>query len=171
MPLTNVVVTGKVALALPAGTVTLAGTLAAVLALFKVTLVAADTAELKVTMPCDEEPAGTVDGLSETAVSDGPAGGGGGVPDGLTVSVADWVTPAPETEITTLVGVLTSVVKMSNPPLVVPAGMMTKLLIRAMDGSLLAIGSARSEVGAEARLTVANEPEEPLVVVGLNVND
>ena len=51
VPLTKVVVTVKVALALPAGTVTLAGTLAAVLPLLRLTLVAAETADEKVTVP------------------------------------------------------------------------------------------------------------------------
>jgi hypothetical protein len=170
VPLTNVVVTGKVAVELPAGTVTVAGTLAAVLPLVRLTLVAAETAEVKVTVPCDDEPAGTVAGFSETALSDGPAGGGG-VPEGFTVSTAAWVTPAPDTEMVTLVGALTSAVKMSKPALVVPAGMVTKLLILATDGLLLAIGSDTSEVGAEARVTVANDPPFPVAVVGLSVSD
>jgi len=170
VPLTNVVVTGKVAVVLPAGAVTVAGTLAAVLPLVRLTLVAADTADVNVTVPCEDEPAGTVDGFRETALSDGPEAGGG-VPDGFTVSTADCVTPAPDTEIVTFVGVFTSVVKTSKPALVVPAGMVTKLLILATDGLLLAIGSDTSEVGAEARVTVANEPAVPVAVVGLSVSD
>ena len=169
--LTALVVAVNVALVAPAATVTVAGTdAAALLLLDRLTLVAADTADVNVTVPCDDEPAGTVDGFRETALSDGPEAGGG-VPDGFTVSTADCVTPAPDTEIVTFVGVFTSVVKTSKPALVVPAGMVTKLLILATDGLLLAIGSDTSEVGAEARVTVANEPAVPVAVVGLSVSD
>jgi hypothetical protein len=170
VPLTNVVVTGNVAVALPAGMVTVGDTLAAVLPLVRLTLVAAATAEVKLTVPWDDEPAGTVDGFSETALSAGPEGGAG-VPGGFTVSTADSVTPAPDTEMVTSVGALTSAVEMLNPALVVPAGTVTKLLILATAGLLLAIDSDTAEVGAEARVTVANEPAVPVTVVGLSVSD
>src|SRR5919204_1584452 len=164
------VLTVNVALVLPAATVTLAGTLAWLLPLLRLTVVAADTAAEKVTVPWLELPATTVDGLSERLLSDAPVGGG--VPaDGLTVRIADWVTPAPVTEIVTLVVVFTGVVKISNPPVVRPAGIVTKLLILATDGLLLVIGSETSVVGVEARVTVAKEPDEPVVVVGLSVSD
>ena len=82
------VVTVNVALVTPAGTVTLAGTLAA----FELSesVIAAPplgAAALNVTVPVDEAPPTTVAGLTETAESVGPV-----VPDGLIVSVALFVT-------------------------------------------------------------------------------
>ena len=170
VPLTNVVVTVNVALVLPAATVTLAGTLAAVLLLPRLTVVGADTAVENVTVPWLEACAATVDGFSVTALKVGPDGGGG-VPAGFTVSVADLLTPAPETEIVTVVGALTGVTEMLKPPFVVPAGIVTNLLIVVTLGLLVEIGSWTSEAGAEASVTVAKEPVEPLTVLGLSVMD
>jgi len=81
---TDVVVTVNVAVVAPAGTVTLAG-VAAALELSESDTAAppAGAAALSVTVPVDELPPTTVDGLSETAESAGPV-----APCGLIVSVA-----------------------------------------------------------------------------------
>ena len=79
-----------------------------------------------------------MDGFSETLLNVGPAGGG--APDGVTVSVADFVTPAPDTENVTVVVVVTGVMKMLKPPLA-PAGIVTNLSIVATAGLLVEIGN------------------------------
>ena len=69
----------------------------------------------------------------------GVDGGGGAVcASGLTVRLAVLVTPPPETEIVTMVCVLTELVKMLKPPLVEPAGIVTPLGTEATAGLLLA---------------------------------
>ena len=85
---TALVLTVKVALELPAGTVTLDGTLAAPLLLESVTCAPpAGAAPLSVTVPVDDcAPAVTLVGLN---VSEETVGRGGGV----TVSEADWLVP------------------------------------------------------------------------------
>jgi hypothetical protein len=73
--------------------------------------------------------------------SDGAAGAGGGVVVGawgLTVKLAVLVTPPPETEIVTMVCVLTEVVKILKPPVVEPAGIITPFGTEATLGLLLA---------------------------------
>src|SRR6476660_10540400 len=78
---TAVVVIGKVALLAPAGTVTLAGTVAAVLLLDSVTVAPpVGAAPLRVTVPVDELPPVTLVGLTATEDKDKAAG--------VTVSVA-----------------------------------------------------------------------------------
>ena len=52
----------------------------------------------------------------------GVGGGGGAELDGVTSSVADCVTPPPDTEIVTVVSAETDEVKTLKPPRVVPAG-------------------------------------------------
>src|SRR5207244_10363870 len=96
VPLTRPVVTVNVALVPPAGTVTLGGTLAAVLPLPRFTTVAADTGDEKLTVPWLDVVAATLDGFSVRLLNVGPDGGG--APAGCTVSTADFVTPAPDTE-------------------------------------------------------------------------
>lgn len=77
--------------------------------------------------------------------SDGAVGAGGGVGDGVgvgaagfTVKLAVLVTPPPETEIATMVWVLTAVVKILKPPVVEPAGIVMPLGTEATLGLLLA---------------------------------
>jgi len=48
------------------------------------------------------------------------------------------VTPPPDTEMMTTVCAVTTVVKMLNPPVVIPAGIMTPLFTDATAGLLLA---------------------------------
>jgi hypothetical protein len=86
--LTVVVVTGKVALVAPADTVTLAGTVAtAMLLLESVTAAPPEgAAALRVTVPVEALPPTTLVGLSDTAESVGPSGGG------FTVIDENWKT-------------------------------------------------------------------------------
>lgn len=106
----------------------------------------------------------------------GAAGAGCGVGEGaaagLTVRFADLVTPPPETEIVTMVCVLTEVVKMLKPPVVEPAGICTPLGTEAIDGLLLVTCRIWSVDEADAIVTVPKElPFVPVVEVGLSVND
>ena len=121
------VVIGNVALVAPAATVTLAGTVAAGRLLVRLTTAPPDSAALdSVTVPVDELPAVTLLGLTLNAESVA-AGGGGGAASGVTVNVADLVTPPPVTEIVTTVCVVTCVVNTLKPPAIAPAGTMTLL--------------------------------------------
>jgi hypothetical protein len=70
-------------------------------------------------------------------VSEAVEGGGGGGAAGLRVKAADLVTPPPETEIVTVVCVVTDDVKMLNPPVVDPLGIVTELGTEATAGLLL----------------------------------
>jgi len=99
-------------------------------------------------------------------------GVGVGAASGLTVRLAVLVTPPPETEIVTTVWTLTEVVKMSKPPAVEPAGIVTPLGTDAIDGLLLATCRSWSVDEGDAIVTVAKElPPVPVVEVGLSVND
>jgi hypothetical protein len=131
----NVVIV-KLALVAPVATVTLAGTLAAPgWLLDKLTTVPPAGAALgSVTVPVEGLPPVTLVGLT---VKDERLAGGGGVPSGLTVNVADWVTPPPVTEIVTRVCWVTWVVKTLKLPAVIPAGTMTLLFTWAIAGWLL----------------------------------
>ena len=79
-PVTELVATLKAALVAPAGTVTLGGTAATpVLLLESATAAPPDGAALvSVTVPCEEFPPVTVEGLSESVESAAGPGGGGG---------------------------------------------------------------------------------------------
>ena len=147
----------KLALVAPAGTVTLAGTLAAPGWLLdsETTVPPAGATLDSVTVPVDGFPPVTLVGFTVNAES---VEDGGGVPAGLTVSVAERVTPPPVTEIVTGVETLTMLVKMSNPPVVMPVGIMTLLLTRAVAGLLLLTSKVSSYVAGDATVTVANEP-------------
>ena len=86
---TDVVVTVKVALVAPAGTVTLAGTEAALELSESVTTVPpAGAAALRATVPVEELPPTMLAGFTDTEDSVGPVA----PPDGLIVSVALFVT-------------------------------------------------------------------------------
>jgi len=87
---TALVLTVKVALLAPAATVTLEGTLAAVVLLLESVTCAppVGAGPLSVTVPVDEFPPVTLVGLS---VNEESVGAGGGA--GVTVSVADLVAP------------------------------------------------------------------------------
>ena len=91
---------------------------------------------------------------------------------GLIVRLALFVTPAPETEIVTIVCVLTELVTMLKPPVVEPAGIITPLGTEAIAGLLLATCKIWSVDEGDATVTVAKElPPAPTVEVGLSVSD
>ncbi len=169
---TVAVVTVKFALVAPAATVTLAGTLAT----DEFELLRLSTAPplgaplLSVTVPVDGLPPTTLVGLTVSAVSDGGVGVGCGA--GFTVKVADWVTPAPDTEMMTGVDSVTALVKILKLPRVVPAGIITLLFTLVMVGWLLVSGRIRSVDGGDATVTIPRElPPVPTVEVGSSVND
>jgi hypothetical protein len=95
--LTLLVCTAKVAALAPAGTVTLAGTVATeVLLLARLTRTPpVGAGPLSVTVPCDEAPDRTVLGDRLSDVKDGAdgTGGGGDTVVGCTVNVADTIAP------------------------------------------------------------------------------
>ena len=164
-------VTVNVALVAPAGTVTLGGTLAEPGSWLDrlTTTPPVGAALVSVTVPVEGFPPVTLVGLRVNVESETAGGGGGGAPRGSTVKVADLVTPPPETEIVTRVCWVTRVVKMSKPPAITPAGIMTLLLIRATAGFELVIGKTTSVVAGDAMVTVANDPPVPVTEVGFKV--
>jgi hypothetical protein len=93
------------------------------------------------------------------------------VDDGFTVSVAVFVTPAPETEIVTTVCVATGVVVMEKPPVVDPDGMVTLFGMLTTAELSLVSDRVRSDVAGEAIVTVPDEPVDPEVEDGLSVSD
>lgn len=124
VPWLGKVVTVKVALVAPAGTTTLDGTLAAPGWLLpSVTAVPpAGAAVASLTVPVALVPPGTLDGLT---VNDDSVAAGGGVPAGVTVRFADFVTPPPVTEIVMTVVAETVLVEIWINPRVLPAGTTT----------------------------------------------
>lgn len=86
---------------------------------------------------------------------------------GFRVSVADRVTPPPETEMVTSVCVLTWLVLIVKPPCRLPAGIST-VLGRVTAGLLLLNEKIWSVVAAEATVTVPNDPAVPVTEVGLS---
>jgi hypothetical protein len=128
---TGNVVISKLALIAPAGTVTVAGTLAEPGRLLpKLTVAPPDGAALpSVTVPVEGVPPGTLLGFTLSPVSAGRLG--------ETVSVAERVTPRPVTEMVTFVGVWTALVVMSNRPSSVEAGTVANSGTEATAGLLL----------------------------------
>jgi hypothetical protein len=105
---TDVVATVKFAVVAPAATVTLAGTLAAVLLLDRVTAAPPDGAgAVSVTVPVEGLPAPTLAGLSDIADSLVPV-------DGFTVRVAVRVVPFNEAVSVTVLGATTEPVLTVN---------------------------------------------------------
>lgn len=94
-----------------------------------------------------------------------------GATAGLSVRVAERVTPPPETEIVTCVCVVTGVVFTKTPPVVLPAGISTELETPAAAGLLLLTWKIWSVAEGVAMVTVANEPAEPVTEAGLSAMD
>src|SRR5215216_2526947 len=156
--------TVKDALVAPAGTVTETGTLAIELEL------ASDTANPpvgaapeSVTVPVALAPEATTDGLRLSAVALGPTA------TGSRVSVADNVTPPPDTEIVTSVPLVTGNVPMLNPPAAANWGTVTELGIVTRSGREVESEKMTSASLGSAAVTRANEPDEPDVVAGSSV--
>src|SRR5215216_895989 len=156
----------KEALVAPAGTVTDAGTLATALELESDTASPpVGAAPESVTVPVELEPDVTVDGLSVSAVALGP------VATGSRVSVADNVTPPPDTEIVTAVAVLTGEVAMLNPPAAANWGTVTKFGMVTRSGREVESENMTSASLGSAAVTRPKEPDEPEVVAGSSVID
>jgi len=160
---TLVVLTVKVALVLPAATVTLEGTVATdVFPLERVTTAPPDGASpLRVTVPVELLPPVTLVGFR---VSEPRAAG-------VTVKVADSVAPAYVPEIVTLVLVKTVVVITVKAALVLPAATVTLLGTLATALLLESDTTAPPEGAGAVRLTVPNEAFPPVVLVGFRVSE
>ena len=159
---TAVVVTGKVAINAPAGTVTFAGTETAVLLLDSATAhPPAGAAVVRRTVPCEAVPPVTVVGLTDTVESDVD-----GVAD-VTVSVALAVAPSYVALMVAGVDAVTLVVLIEKVPLVDPAGTVT-LAGTVAAAALLARVTTASPIGAaEVSVTVPTEAVPPITLAGL----
>jgi hypothetical protein len=148
----------------PAGTVTDDGTLAIALELESDTASPpAGAAPESITVPVELVPEGTVDGLRTSAVALGPTA------TGSRVSVADNVTPPPDTEIVTSVLVVTGKVPMLNPPAAANWGTMTELGMVTRSGREVVSENVTSAFLGSAAVTRPNEPDDPEVVAGSRV--
>ncbi|HEV8636851.1 MAG TPA: hypothetical protein VG370_21745 [Chloroflexota bacterium] len=165
---TDVVETVKVALVAFAGTVTLAGTVAAAALLDSATAnPPAGAAAVNVTVPCADAPPATLVGLTDTAES-AAAGGGGGA--GVTVSDAVLVAPPNAPVIVTGVDAPTALVVTVNVALVAPAAIVTLAGTLAAAALLLESDTAAPPLGAAAlKVTVPVEELPPTTLVGLTV--
>src|SRR5262245_61602892 len=159
-------VTVKVALVAPAGTVTLAGTVAAaVLLLASVTTSPPLGAEpLRVTVPWDVFPPVTLAGLTLTPETVTAAEAG------FTVSVADRVTPPATAEIATGVDTVTALVVTVKLALVAPAATV-RLAGRVTADELSESVTTTPPAGAAAlRVTVPVEELPPTTLAGLTLS-
>jgi hypothetical protein len=173
---TAVVLTLKVAEDEPAGTVTLAGSVARALLLARLTVVAADAVALRVTRPCDVPPPVTELGVKvteETVRVGAGVGVGVGVAAGVTVSETERLPiRVLETVMLTLRVEVTLRVLTLKRTFELPAGM------KALEGTvatvvlLLDTENWRPPLGAtapEARLTVTCAAEPPTTLEGETV--
>jgi hypothetical protein len=161
---TGVVVIVNVAVVAPAATVTLEGTVAAdVLLLVSVTTVPPDrAAPFKVTVPVEEVPPITLEGLSET--EDGVAS--------LTVKFADFVVPLSVADMLTVVLDATGVVVIVNVAVVAPAATVTLAGTVAVDVLLLVRVTTTPPAGAAAlKVTVPVDDAPPIGLLGLSETD
>lgn len=94
-----------------------------------------------------------------------------GATTGFRVKMAERVTPPPETEIVASVCVLTADALMKNPPVVLPAGIVTELAFSAATALLLLIWKIWSVAEGAAMVTVAKELVIPLTEAGLREMD
>ena len=91
-----------------------------------------------------------------------------GATTGFSVKVAERVTPPPETEMVASVCVLTAAVLMKNPPVVLPAGIVTEFAVSAAAALLLLIWKIWSVAAGAAMVTVAKVLLIPLTEAGLS---
>jgi hypothetical protein len=166
------VVTGNETLRAPAGTVTLAGTLAAPGSrLDSVTTVPpAGAAAGTVTDPVADVPPGTLPGLTVKVLS---VAGGGVVPSGLTVRSALTVTPPPVTDTVTTVVVETDVGSSCRAPRSLPAGTVTALDRNGSTVGLLLLTCSdwSKEAIADTVTEPWTDPADPVVVAGNSVSE
>src|SRR5882762_788775 len=168
---TTVVVIWKVAMAVPAATVTLAGTVATeVLLLERETTVPPPGAgPLRITFPVEGFPPLTLVGFSVSEVRVGPEEAAG-----VTVSeaVCCWDTPAWDAEMITGVELATAMVVIWNVALAVPAATVTLAGTVAMDVLLLERETTVPPPGAgPLRVTLPVEGFPPVTLVGLSVSE
>jgi hypothetical protein len=90
---------------------------------------------------------------------------------GFSVNVAERVTPPPETEMVASVCVLTEAVLMKNPPVVLPAGIVTAFAVSDAAALLLLIWKIWSVAAGAPMVTVAKELVIPLTEAGLSAMD
>ena len=165
-------VTGKaeavnVALLLPAGTVTLAGIVAARVLLLESPTVTppAGAGAANVTVPSEEEPLATLAGLSVRAESVTGGGGAGGE----TVSSAVLVRPPKEAAIVMVVDAVTEVVVTLKPAVVDPVATVRLAGTVATTVLLLERVTAVGAEGAGLMLTVPCKVLPPATVAGVSV--
>jgi hypothetical protein len=166
---TALVLIVNVALFAPAVTVTLAGTRATVVLLLESTTCAppVGAGPLRVTVPVEEFPPTKLAGFS---VNDVGAGAGGGT--GLTVSVADFLTPLLAAEMVTEVDALTTLVLTVNVALLAPAATVTLAGVRAALVLLLESVTWTPPAGAgPLSVTMPVEEFPPTTLVGFNASE
>jgi len=159
---TGVVVTVKVAVVVPAATVTLAGAVAAALLLDKLTdKPPAGAALPKVTVPIEEVPPSTAVGFTATDETTG----------GFTVNAAVWVPPLNVAEMVADAAVATGVVVTVKVAVVAPAATVT-LAGTVAAALLLDKLTDRPPVGAALpKVTVPVEEVPPVTAVGFTATD
>src|SRR5215211_4737252 len=148
----------------PAGTVTDASTIAITLELESDTASPpGGAAPESVIVPVELAPEATVEGLSVSALALGPTA------TGSRVSVADNVTPPPDTEIVTSVFVLTGEVPMLNPPAAANWGTVTEVGMVTRSGRDVESEKVTSAFLGSEGVTRPNEPAVREVVAGSGV--
>jgi len=162
------VLTMKLALLAPAGTITLEGTLAGPLLERKTCAPPAGAGALSVTVPVEDcSPPMTLVGFS---VSDVRVGGGGGA--GVTVSEADVVAPLKVAEMATVADAATALVLTVKVALMAPAATVTLDGTRATVVLLLESVTCAPPVGAgPLSVTVPVEEFPPVTVVGFSESE
>src|SRR3989442_7610816 len=160
---TALVVTVNVTLVAPAGTVTLAGTVAAVLMLDCVTCAPpAGAGPSSVAVPVELLPPVTVVGLSASEERRAA---------GFTVSVAVRVTPLYTAEMVTGVDAATALVVIVNVVLVAPAGTVTLAGTVAAALLLVDIATCAPAGAGPSSVAVPVELLPPVTVVGLSASE
>jgi hypothetical protein len=94
-----------------------------------------------------------------------------GATKGFRVNVAERVTPPPETEMVARVCVVTAAVLMKNPPVVLPAGIITEFAVSDAAALLLLIWNIWSVAAGAAMVTVAKVLLIPVTEAGLSAMD
>src|SRR5437867_2416855 len=158
---TEVVVTVKVALVAPAGTMMVAGTVAALELHDSVTVPPPLSAgALKVTVPVAGVPPTTLIGFNDTVERTGPGGGG------VTVRMACVNTSSVPVK-PTLVNTPTGLVFTVNVALVAPAGTVTLAGKVASDELLASVTTDPPAAAGSLRVTVPVETLPPTTVLGV----
>jgi hypothetical protein len=164
---------GKSTLVFPSGTVTVAGTLAAVGTLLNtgITSPPAGAGDVSTRVPVAIVPPVTVLGLG---VNDASTGGGSVVPGGSTVKLADRVTPPPVTDTVTTVSTDTVEGRSWTPATVVPAASVVAVARNGSTSGLsLVTCNVRSMLAVELTYTVplGVEEEPPMTTFGNILNE